>query len=425
MGTFCQSVTLSYSRCRWINKFILIIAHRCICSTANLTITFYRYMCIVLNDTILAATIDWTLNEGMTSNSHICLRGQGQRLNKCMIIGIITKSLPNIIMLFTWITICTGRTYSSNLSSGQHTMRPIITYISINFRQNTLTCTKDITREIGTARLSHLHVVRTDFRIALDGDITKTTGVVCQCNWWSVADVISCYRSNLTTAIDAASHFGITLNDRRRITTHQSRVTMRFNTLTGTKDITIDNRRTCSCFCWWHTISESYRHRRILFHSTNLTATIDVTSALYEVSILKRSHRAVSNDDIRIAICIIRFIIKICIYTCAICSYHGFLTLKCVISTLTTSEYITSNGDTRCHGCSHTCRTIRSTDIHKCITRHICQFTTTIDIFSDIGSENRLVLVPNDDILGKHLTAVKADKLPLFIANFNNSPILI
>ena len=211
---------------------------------------------------------------------------------------------------------------------------------------------------------------------------------------------------------------------------------MCLNTLTSTKDIAIDNRRTCSCFCCWHTISESYCHRRILFHATNLTAAIDVTSALHEFIVrIKSSHRTVSDDDIRIAILIIRFIIIISIYPCAIRSYHGFLTRKCVISTLTTSEDITSDSNTF-EACGtrmiHNRIVILSsrivsikyfsslvgTDVHKGITSHICQFTSTIHITCNMGTLNILLYVTDFYSLLKHLTRIKYYHLSILVENF-------
>ena len=47
-----------------------------------LTISFYLDMRIILYDTILAATIDGTLDESMVANGYVGLGGQCQRFNK-------------------------------------------------------------------------------------------------------------------------------------------------------------------------------------------------------------------------------------------------------------------------------------------------------------------------------------------------------
>ena len=132
--------------------------------------------------------------------------------------------------------------------------------------------------------------------------------------------VISRHRSNLATTIDILFRFGMTLHGDNRIATHQSRITMCFQALTGTKHIAFDNR--CACF-----FLETYRHRRIHLYTAYLTTTIDGTF-----------YRTITDDDIRIAFRIIGIGFAFTIF-----SHHGFITEEVVSNTLAASEYITFN----------------------------------------------------------------------------------
>ena len=132
---------------------------------------------------------------------------------------------------------------------------------------DTLASAKDMACESG-----HLHVVRADFSIALDDDSTFATAY--RCRRYAINYNISAYRSFLTTAIDALAYLGISLNGDRTVATHQTRVAVSIDALTGTKDATFNHRRTgCS-------IVETYCHRRAPFHAAYLTATIDVASSI-------------------------------------------------------------------------------------------------------------------------------------------------
>ena len=104
----------------------------------------------------------------------------------------------------------------------------------------------------------------------------------------------------------------------------------------------------------------------------------------------------------------IRISIFINIYcTISINTHHGFLTCEGVRFTLTASKHISGDGNTfkvcgtrmihirivilscMIYSIKYFC-SLNSTDIHECITRHICQFTTTIYIFRDVGAKNIL-----------------------------------
>ena len=182
--------------------------------------------------------------------------------------------------------------------------------------------------------------------------------------------IISCYRSNLAAAIDVIPYFGIALNGDSGVTTYQSRVAMRFYTLTATEHTVFDfwcTDSTCSC----SSVSESYRHRRIHFHTTYFTTAINVTI-----------YRTIADDNS----CITIRIIGLC--APSIFSHHGFITEEIVCFTLTTTihittdSYIFSNRDiivTRFLG----------TDIHLRISGDISQFTATIDIACDVGTFSR------------------------------------
>ena len=151
----------------------------------------------------------------------------------------------------------------------------------------------------------HLHVIRTNFGIASDGDNTMTIIVVIQYIWhinsnsmfccfcYSFSNLIPGHRCNLSTAIDALTNLGIALDDDRRIATHQSGVAMFFFTCASTINITLDFRSTFGCTCC-HSFTKSNCHRRIPFHAAYLTATID--GAIYD---------AIADGDIRIAVGII------------------------------------------------------------------------------------------------------------------------
>ena len=76
-------------------------------------------------------------------------------------------------------------------------------------------------------------------------------------------------------------------------------------------------------------------------------------------------------------------------------SYHGFLTLERSIITLSTAIDITTNGNlvgSFCYGCVNACGLL-GTDVDCCISKHISQFTTTIDITIDMGTIDCLNLV--------------------------------
>ena len=181
--------------------------------------------------------------------------------------------------------------------------------ISITFVwQDTLTSTKHISCVIRTTRLLHLHIVGANLCVTLNNNGAKSTSFrFC----WQTSCGIDRIFSNcgyLTTAIDTLLNPGVTLNGNCTVTTYQSRVAMRFLTTTGTEYITFDN----GCFCTtFFAISESYRHHRILFHTANLTATIDVAF-----------HRAVADNDVCSAIAVIG------IFAFAINTNHGFCTFE-------------------------------------------------------------------------------------------------
>ena len=128
----------------------------------NLTVARNRYMCIVLYMTIKATTIDRTLNKGIASNGHISLCSQALRLNKPQVSCFISSTgivLPSVIRL--------------------HTSRFIIGSICTFVRQDTLAGTKHMTRVVGAAFIRHLHIVRADFSIVADNNVTISTSTVC------------------------------------------------------------------------------------------------------------------------------------------------------------------------------------------------------------------------------------------------------
>ena len=172
---------------------------------------------------------------------------------------------------------------------------------------------------------------------------------------------------------------------------------MSLYTLTTTVYATGDFRCTSGRIrCRIHAISETNRHRRIHLHSTDLTTAIDTTV-----------HRTITDDDSRIAIMITIGIVGF-INTSTIDSHHGFLTSECGCFTLTTSEHITmisisnaiyTDGNTGSSWCNanifyniRCCRIIIlfSTNIDLRATCDISQLTTTIDITSDVGTEDCL-----------------------------------
>ena len=116
----------------------------------------------------------------------------------------------------------------------------------------------------------------------------------------------STQRCFLTTAKDVATNLGTALNGNNRVATHQCRVATCRHTFTGTKYVALYIR-------FITTIRSSYDYLRIIFHSTNLTTTIDRTI-----------HLSVGTADANIR-----------------CKRHGFFTPPCVGITLTTTEHIT------------------------------------------------------------------------------------
>ena len=117
---------------------------------------------------------------------------------------------------------------------------------------------------------------------------------------------ISANRSNLSTAIDTISDLGIALNDYCSVTTHKCRVAMCLYASTGTE---------CG----------TYRHCRVLIHSADFTAAIDITT-----------NSTVTDSDTR-------------------CPHHGSLTLEGIIMTLTGTEDMTRYHATSDSNCTKTC----------------------------------------------------------------------
>ena len=139
----------------------------------------------------------------------------------------------------------------------------------------------------GAACCCHCHVVRTNFCTVTDDDRTVTTLLVLQRLWQSRRGiyVVSAYRGKFATAIDAAVHLGLTLNGNRTIATYQCRVTMGYNTLTGTEHVFTDSD-------FIRVVSfKSNCHHSVLLHTANLTATIDGAS-----------YRTVTDGDSRSAV---------------------------------------------------------------------------------------------------------------------------
>ena len=72
--------------------------------------------------------------------------------------------------------------------------------------------------------MEHRHVIRTNFGIAPNNNITISTANLFFRN--AIYDMISAHRSQLATAIDTLSDLGIAPNGDRTITTYQCRVAM-------------------------------------------------------------------------------------------------------------------------------------------------------------------------------------------------------
>ena len=136
---------------------------------------------------------------------------------------------------------------------------------------------------------------------------------MCCCLFCRLSNGISTNGSNLAAAINALSYLGITVNGDRCIATHQGRVAMCAQALTGTEYATLDIRRTCS------TDRVANRHCRAFLYSTNLTAAIDVTSCCAV------AYSTVTDSYIGAT------------------GHHGFATPEGVGFALTAAEYITGN----------------------------------------------------------------------------------
>ena len=118
-------------------------------------------MCVCAHEAVLAAAIDAALDEGVAANGHLGIVGDAQRLSvlKVSVLLVITFiAFPRISAVVLVIT-----------------SRPRCA--SINIRQDTLACAKDVAFVIGFMRrgVVHHHVVGAYFGIVPDDDRTLST----------------------------------------------------------------------------------------------------------------------------------------------------------------------------------------------------------------------------------------------------------
>ena len=113
-----------------------------------------------------------------------------------------------------------------------------------------------------------------------------------------IGHVVSAHRSILAAAIDGTAHLGITLNGDARFTTHQGRVAVGLDALTGTEYVTED----VGCTSWRCSISDTNYHSGVILHTGNLTTAIDVSGSSLQFIIHDGSYFTVTNNDKRITL---------------------------------------------------------------------------------------------------------------------------
>ena len=298
---------------------------------------------------VLTTAIDRALDKrfvgsplGIIADGHNGFVGHGQRFKELEISSLVFKIFPDIgmICLRNIVPICSFTCLIVRIRTiiGHHS-HGLILLISIreSTRSDALTGTKDMAFEVG-----HRHSgIGADDSIASDGDSTDTTAYQSKRHSHRqprrsftgirrILDLKPSHRGNLATAIDVVLDLGIALHGDGAVATHQGRVAMGLDACTCSEHVVQDDGCACpslNCGC-----CKSYRHLRAPFHTGYLTATIDIASQrlqrLGSLCSFKGSHRAVADDDIRVA------------------DHHGFITLEHVCNTLATAIDIATDGDT-------------------------------------------------------------------------------
>ena len=182
------------------------------------------------------------------------------------------------------------------------------------------------------ALMIHLHLCfRAYFGITpdVDGAIAAMLPFfhLSQCHRHAIDNIVSGHRSNLATAIDALQHLGVALNGDRGVAAHQGSVTMSFQSLACTEHIALDDGRTRGRPLCVHSLTNAYRYHGVLFHTANLSATID-----------SAADGAVTNDDRRAAVGMVNAV--------TFFSHHGFLAGEGVGLTLAAAIHVAGYKDT-------------------------------------------------------------------------------